>query len=65
MSRKKLRRSVGGSTDRFVQIPHYLLKSGAWRTMPDSAKSLLIEVWVRYNGVNNGEISFACSEPRH
>jgi hypothetical protein len=63
MTKRKLKRAVGGSNhDRFVRLPHYLLKSAAWRTMPPSAKALLLEVWLRHNGVNNGEISFACSE---
>ena len=58
----KLKRGVGGSTDRFIQLPHYMLKSAAWRSLPGEAIKLLIEVWRRHNGVNNGEISFACSE---
>ena len=62
MTKRKLKRAVGGSTDRWVKLPHYLLKSRAWRTMPHPAKALLLEVWVRHNGVNNGEISFGCSE---
>ena len=62
MSKKKLKRGVGGSTDRFVLLPHYMLKSAAWRSLPSYAKALLIEVWVRHNGVNNGEISFGCGE---
>ena len=28
----------------------------------DAAKALSTEVWLRHNGVNNGEISFGCSE---
>jgi hypothetical protein len=64
MSRRRLRRGVGLSdpTARFVKLQHYLLKSRAWRSMPAGAKALLIEVWARHNGSNNGEISFACSE---
>ena len=62
MTKRKLKRAVGGSTDRWVKLPHYLLKCRAWRTMPHPAKALLLEVWVRHNGVNNGEISFGCSE---
>jgi hypothetical protein len=62
MSRKKLRHGVGGSSDRFIQMPHYMLKSPAWRSLPSEAKALLLEVWQRHNGANNGEITFACSE---
>jgi hypothetical protein len=64
VSRKKLKRGAGLSdpTARFVKLQHYLLKSRAWRSMPAGAKALLLEVWARHNGSNNGEISFACSE---
>jgi hypothetical protein len=44
-------------------LPHWMLKSRAWRSLPPEAEKLLIDgVWIRFNGVNNGEISFACSE---
>jgi hypothetical protein len=62
MSRKKLKRGVGGSSDRFIRLPHYMIKCHAYRTMHASAKALFTEVWLRHNGVNNGEISFSCRE---
>ena len=62
VSRKKLKRGVGGSSDRFIQIPHYMIDSPAWRGLPGDAVKALIQVWRHHNGVNNGEISFACSE---
>jgi hypothetical protein len=39
-----------------------MLRSEAWRTLPSDAKALLIAVWQRHNGVNNGEISFSVRE---
>jgi hypothetical protein len=42
--RRKLKRAVGGSSNRWVKLRHYLLKSQAWRTMADGAKALLIEI---------------------
>ena len=60
--KRKLKRGVGGSGDRWIRLPHYLIKSRAWRSLPSQAKALLIEVWVRHNGVNNGEITFGCGE---
>ena len=48
--------------NRFVALPHYLLNSEAWLTMSPPAKALLIEVWKRHNGVNNGEISYSVRE---
>ncbi|BAI72531.1 hypothetical protein AZL_018930 [Azospirillum sp. B510] len=49
-------------TARFVMLPHYLLKSAAWMTMSPNAKALLIDIWRRHNGVNNGEIAYAVRE---
>jgi hypothetical protein len=37
-----------------------MLKLPVWKTMTPSAKALLIEVLERYNGINNGSISYSC-----
>jgi hypothetical protein len=47
---------------RYVGLPHYLLNSLAWRTLPGDAVKVLIDVWKRHNGVNNGEISYGVRE---
>lgn len=60
MARKKHRRS--GDYERFVALPHYMLRSPAWKTLPPDAKALLIEVWMRHNGMNNGEIAYSVRE---
>ena len=44
---------------RFVALPHYMLSSPAWMTMTPTAKALLIQLWARHNGQNNGEIGFS------
>ncbi|MBP2229379.1 hypothetical protein J2847_002678 [Azospirillum agricola] len=49
-------------TRRFVALPHYLLNSPAWRTLTPNAKALLIDVWSRHNGANNGSIAYAVRE---
>jgi len=56
------RRSRGGHTARFIALPHYMLKSEAWRTMSPNAKAVLLHLWERHNGSNNGEISYAVRE---
>jgi hypothetical protein len=43
-------------------LHHYLLNSPAWESLPGDAIKLLIDVWKRHNGVNNGEISYSCRE---
>src|SRR6266446_6614469 len=60
MARKKHRKS--GDYERFVALPHYMLRSPAWKTLPPDAKALLIDVWMRHNVMNNGEISYSVRE---
>lgn len=47
---------------RFVGLPHYLLNSAAYQSLPGDALKLLLAIWKRHNGVNNGEISFGVRE---
>ena len=49
--------------DRFLQLPHFLLTSEAWKSLNPIERTLFIEVAQRYNGHNNGEIGLgvACS----
>jgi hypothetical protein len=42
--------------DRFLQLPHFLLTSEAWKNLNPIERTLFIEVAQRYNGHNNGEI---------
>jgi hypothetical protein len=50
------------SYQRFVLLPHWMLKCPAWKTLRPRAAKLLIAVWARHNGSNNGEISFSVRE---
>ena len=43
----------------FVRLPIWMLKSAAWRTLSPSAFKLLVHLWSRHNGQNNGEIAYA------
>lgn len=63
MAKKTKLRGRGLSRgERFVRLEFYLLKSLAWLTMSPPAKALYIEVCARYNGMNNGTISFSVRE---
>jgi hypothetical protein len=51
--------------ERFVGLPHYLVmgKDGAgqaFRALSSNARSALIQIVGRYNGVNNGFINASC-----
>ncbi len=39
-----------------------MLRCPAWKMLDPDAKALLLEVWARHNGTNNGQISYACRE---
>src|SRR5215471_17061559 len=51
------RRAHGG--ERFVLLPHWMLKSPAWRALSPNAKAVLLHLWERHNGANNGQIVYA------
>jgi hypothetical protein len=51
-----------GKGERYVLLPHWMLKSPAWRTMSPNAKAVLLHLWERHNGVNNGGITYAVRE---
>jgi hypothetical protein len=44
---------------RFVGLPHYMLKSQAWRSLNTVERCALIEVLSRYNGFNNGRLAMS------
>ena len=48
-----------GSGERFVALHHWLLKSPAWRALSPNAKAVLLHLWERHNGSNNGQIVYA------
>ena len=45
------------SKDRFIQIPHPILKSIAYTNCGAWARTLLIELILQFNGKNNGDMS--------
>ena len=50
------------TTERFVKLDHFVTNCMAWLSLSGDAVKLLIAVWRRHNGANNGEISFAVRE---
>src|SRR5882724_11778792 len=74
MSKKGKRRHA--DYDRFVGLPHWMLRSLAWAgregdddagvvavdPLPANAKALLLAVWQRFSGFNNGEIGYSVRE---
>src|SRR4051812_6075486 len=58
--RRKLKKFA--TADRFIKLPHYMLNSAAWDALSGPAVKLFFAVWQRYNGLNNGEISYSVRE---
>jgi hypothetical protein len=48
--------------ERYVSLRYWLLRSPAWRSLPATARALYIEIAERYNGRNNGRISYSVRE---
>jgi hypothetical protein len=51
------RKNSKWSKDRFIQIPHPILKSIAYTNCGAWARTLLIELILQFNGKNNGDLS--------
>lgn len=43
----------------FIRLHRGVTGSAAWKALSNEAKALLIEIWARHNGVNNGEIGMS------
>lgn len=46
----------------FVKLPHYVLKSDAYRSLKPGPVALLVQIVLRYNGSNNGQIALGRRE---
>ena len=47
-----------------IRLHRGVTNSAAWKTLSCEAKALLIEIWTRHNGSNNGRIPFSYREAR-
>ena len=47
---------------RFVPLTHVMMKSTAWRHARPVEKAVLLDLWMRYNGNNNGQIVYAARD---
>lgn len=50
-------RSKGGPP--YVQLYHWIRKTDAWRSLAPYSRLLYVEIRGRYNGSNNGDISYS------
>jgi hypothetical protein len=47
------------TTERFVSLPHHMLRSPAWRSLSPVARCIFLELAAIYNGGNNGFIALS------
>jgi hypothetical protein len=57
-----MKKSRRGKTERFLGLRHWLLDSPAWLSLPCIARALYVQIAKRYNGANNGRISYSVRE---
>jgi hypothetical protein len=57
------RRRRVDSGERFICLHHWMLRSQAWRALSPNAKAVLLHLWQRHNGSNNGQIVYAVRDP--
>jgi hypothetical protein len=49
----------GDRQDRYFQLHHYMLKTEAWTALSAPARAVYVQIGYRYNGANNGRLSFS------
>jgi len=48
--------------ERFIRLFHDMMHTVAWSRLTPNAKAVLLHIWQRHNGTNNGEISYSVRE---
>ena len=56
------RKRNGGGHERYVKLRYWLLNSPAWKSLPSLPRALYLDILTRYNGSNNGRISYSVRE---
>lgn len=66
-TRKPKRPNATGRVDisRFVRLDHRIVTSNAYRSLTPNARSLLVEIAMIYNGVNNGSLYLSVRDGAH
>ena len=58
-SRRRVGMSAAKTNIGFTKIPDELMDSQAWRTAPLGVRCVVLEIWRRHNGNNNGKIPYS------
>ncbi|MBV8848082.1 MAG: helix-turn-helix domain-containing protein, partial [Methylobacteriaceae bacterium] len=57
MSRRQQRNQHKRNPERFIKIPHYIVRSFAWSQLTPTDRATWLELAAIYNGSNNGSIA--------
>ena len=57
MARKRLKMKGRKDGSAFMALPHSLIKTNEWKALTGSELKLLIAVYTKFNGFNNGDLS--------
>ena len=55
-------RNRGFGHERYLKLRYWLLTSPAWQSLPGLSRALYLDIAMRYNGSNNGRISYSVRE---
>ena len=62
LDKRLAKKGINESSERFVKLTYPLIESEAWRWLRPISQSVYIELRRRFNGSNNGKISFSLAE---
>ena len=62
LDKRLARKGVIESKERFIKLTYPLIESEAWRWLRPISQAVYIELRRRFNGSNNGKISFSLAE---
>ena len=62
LDKRLAKKGVIETKERFVKLTYSLIKSEAWKWLRPISQSVYIELRRRFNGSNNGKISFSLAE---
>lgn len=51
-------------TNGFILIEHDLIRTAAWQSLHGCTVAVLIDVWSKHNGKNNGQIAYSYTDAR-
>ena len=61
-SKRARKKGYYETVERFKKLPFVMLETSAWRSLNGNSIKIYLEICRRYNGSNNGNVSFSYNE---